>query len=122
MNCREGGFSLLEVLLAILLLSTGLVFLLQAVNTGLLTSSYSEDEVIAAYLAQEKSEEILNTTFASISSSTEPSVPGFTKFGRTVNVKNNTPVASSKQVTVAVSWYAQDKPVSLSTVSYVSDV
>jgi Tfp pilus assembly protein PilV len=121
MNYREGGFSLLEVLLAVLLLGTGLVFLIQTLNTGLVAGSYNESEIIAANLAQEMTEQLRNTTFASIASQTPASaVSGFPGFTREVLV--TTPVTSLKQITVKVYWYARQTQTNLTMVSYVSDI
>jgi len=108
----------------VLLLGTGLVFLLQVLNTGLLAGSFNENEIIAANLVQEMTEQVRNTAYANISAGTvtESPVSGFSVFNRATTVVNNTPVASMKQVTVTVSWYVQQKQTSLSTVSYVSDV
>jgi len=118
---RRIGFSLLEVLLAVLLFGAGLVFLLQTLNTGLVAGSYNESEIIAANLAQEMTEQLRNTTYASIASQTPASaVTGFTGFTREVIV--TTPSASLKQITVNVYWYVRQTQASLSMVSYVSDI
>lgn len=115
------GFSLLEVLLAILLFGTGFVFLLQTISTGLFAGSVSENDVIAANLAQEKAEEVRNTAFASIASQTPASqVTSFPAFTREVLV--TTTQAGLKQITVNVYWYARNIQTSFSVVSYVSDV
>ena len=117
---REGGFSLLEVLLAILLLGTGLAVLLQVISTGLFAGSVNENEIIATSLVQEKIEELRNASFASIISEAKAAVSGFSSFSRKVDV--TTPQTNLDQITVTVYWYAGQTETSLSMVTYVSNI
>ena len=118
------GFSLLEVMLAILLFGIGLVFLLQIVNTGLFVSGQNEDTVIAANLAQEKMEELRNAAYAALVSETPAAaVSGFTGFTREVLVGDLTPAQTGlKQITVNVNWSAKNQTMTTTMVTYVSDV
>jgi prepilin-type N-terminal cleavage/methylation domain-containing protein len=118
---RKGGFSLLEVMLAILLFGTGFVFLLQAMNTGLSVGGFNENSVIAANLAQEKIEWSRNAAYGSLASETPAAaVPGFTGFTREVLVGDLTPAQTGlKQITVKVSWPGEE-PIIM--VTYVSSV
>ena len=119
MRNKEGGFSLLEVLLAILLLGTGLAFLLQVVSAGLFAGGQNEDEIVATYLAQEKIEELRNySSIASISPGTEPAVQYFPAFSRQVAVDKTTQ-QNLAIITVTVSWYG-GKPIVM--VTYVSNL
>lgn len=113
------GFSLLEVLLAIFLLGAGFTSLLQVLNAGLFTSGQNEDEIVAAYLAQEKTEEIQNATFTSITSEAKAAVSGFPAFSRQVAV--STPQTDLNQVTVTVYWHAGNAETNLSITTYVSN-
>jgi len=117
---HKEGFSLLEVMLAILLFGTGLVFLLQIVNTGLFVGGQNEDTVIAANLAQEKIEESRNAAYAVIVSEAKAVVTGFPVFQRQVDV--TTPQAGLKQISVTVYWFAKNTETSTNMVTYVSDV
>jgi prepilin-type N-terminal cleavage/methylation domain-containing protein len=114
------GFSLLEVMLAILLFGTGLVFLLQVVNTGLFVGGQNEDTVIAANLAQEKIEESRNAAYSAIVSEIKAVVAGFPDFKRRVDM--TTPQTGLKQISVTVYWYARSDEMSVNMVTYVSDV
>lgn len=117
---RKGGFSLLEVMLAILLFGTGLVFLLQIVNTGLFVGGQNEDTVIAANLAQEKIEESRNAAYAAIVSEAKTAVIGFPAFQRQVDM--TTLQTGLKQISVTVYWYAKSAEMSTNMVTYVSDI
>ena len=114
------GFSLLEVMLAILLFGTGLVFLLQIMNTGLFVGGQNEDTVIAANLIQEKIEESRNAAYSAIISEAKAVVTGFPAFNRQVDV--TTPQTGLKQISVTVYWFAKNTETSTSMVTYVSDI
>ena len=114
------AFSLLEVLLAIVLLGTGLAALLQIVNTGLFASSMNEDEIIASNLIQEKIETLKNTAYSGISDEAKAAVTGFPAFTRQVTIPP--PQASLKQISVTVYWYARSTEMNKDMVTYVSDI
>ncbi|MDP3791432.1 MAG: prepilin-type N-terminal cleavage/methylation domain-containing protein [Candidatus Omnitrophota bacterium] len=120
MRNRKGGFSLLEVLLAILLLGTGLVALLQVVNAGLFVGGQNEDMIIAANLVQEKIEESRNALFSSVVSEEKAVVSGFPAFNRQVDV--TPPQTGLKQVSVTAYWSARNAETSTNMVTYVSDI
>ncbi len=113
------GFTLLEVILTILLVTGGFVVLLQALNTGLFVSSDNESQLVAVNLAQEKAEDIRNTTYASIANEAKAVVPGFTTFQRDVVV--TTPQTDLKQATITVYWNSKDVELDYSVVTYVSN-
>lgn len=114
------GFTLLEVLLAVVLMAGGFIALSQAVVTGLFVSGGSEQELVAANLAQERMEDIRNTAYASVTNEARAPVAGFTTYEREVVV--TTPLASMKQVNVTVYWQSKSEELSFSLVTYVSDI
>jgi len=57
-NPQDSGFTLLEVLVAVVILGTALTVLLGAVNKNLILASRSKNLTIAGILAQEKLTEI----------------------------------------------------------------
>jgi len=113
------GFTLLEVLLAVLLFSVGFVALLQIISVGLFAGGQNEDEITALYLAQEKIEELNNASFAGTSSESKAPVSGFPAFSRQVTV--STPQSNLDQITVTVYWYAKNTETSFIMVTYVSN-
>ncbi|MFH0763589.1 MAG: prepilin-type N-terminal cleavage/methylation domain-containing protein [Candidatus Omnitrophota bacterium] len=114
------GFTLLEVLLAIMLFSAGVVTLLQVVNTALFAGGLNENEIIAANLLQEKIEELRNEDFAGINSEDPPvAVDGFPGFTRGVTA--TTPRTGLREVSVTVYWHARNDRMSVNAATYVSD-
>ena len=113
------GFSLLEVLLAIVLFSTGFVIVLQVISVGLFAGGQNEYEITALYLAQEKVEELRNAPFASIIPEAKAVVSGFPAFSRAVAVSS--PQSNLDQITVTVYWYAKSTETNYAMVTYVSN-
>jgi prepilin-type N-terminal cleavage/methylation domain-containing protein len=114
------GFTLLEVLLAVVLMVGGFMALSQAVVTGLFISGENEQEIVAANLAQERMEDIRNRTYALVTYEARAPVAGFTSFER--EVVFTTPLANLKQVSVNVYWHSKSDELSFSLVTYVSDI
>ena len=56
MKRKSKGFTLLEVLLAVILFTVGFTALLQAMSVGLFAGGENENELVAVNLAQEKIE------------------------------------------------------------------
>ena len=112
------GFTLLEVMLTIILVVVGFVSLMQAFSIGL-SAGEEEAEFTALHLAQEKMEDLRNTSYASIVNGTENPVLGFSGFSRTVAVSTAPPLpAGLKEVTTTVSW---GSTFNVSLVTYISD-
>ncbi len=113
------GFTLLEVLLALLLITGGTLALAQAFSLGLFSSAENESLLVSAQLAQEKMEEIRNKTYSSISNEARAAVSGFSGYEREVVV--TTPVTNLKQVNVNVYWFNKASELSTSLVTYASN-
>ena len=70
-NMRDKkGFTLLEVMVAVVVLAFGLLAIMHLFPIGLRASKISRDTTVASLLAQAKIEELRNTGWASLSSST----------------------------------------------------
>ena len=96
------GFSLFELLIAIVFIVTALFPLLQAMGSTLLASSGSQSEIVALNLAESKMEQLKSRSFASITAEAKAAVPNFTGFARQVDI--TTPEVNLKDVVVAVYW------------------
>ena len=114
------GFTLLEVLLAILLTVTGFVALLQAASVALSASGYNEAELVAINLAQDKIEDVRTVSFSSIADEAKAAVPDYPAFSREVVV--TTPQSGLKQVSVNVYWFAKSAEMNTSLITYASDI
>lgn len=114
------GFTLLEVLLAILLFVSAFTVLAQAISVGLSSGGDNENSLIAANLAAEKMEILKNTSYASIANEAKAVVSGFTSFQREVTV--TTPITSLKQTTVTVTWNDKSVELSYNLVTYFSNL
>jgi len=119
------GFSLLEVLLTVVLLTVGSIALMRALSLGVFADTLIENNVIALNLAREKMEEIQNeSVFSSIvdenRNSNEAGLGTFSQgYDREVNV---TDIASDlKQIEVSVFWTVKGQEISLDLASYKAD-
>lgn len=116
---RKNGFTLLEVLLATLLVVGGFIFLLQAMAVGLFAGGDNEGQLIALNLSQEKLEELRNKSYASVINETEAAVTGFPSFEREVIV--TVPQIGLKEVNVSTSWRTKASTLSVNLVTYLSN-
>lgn len=117
---RNKGFTLLELLIAIVFITTALFPLLTALTSTITVSTASDSEIMAVNLVQTKIEEIKNTSFNSIVSESLAIVPNYPIFQREVIVASVE--ANLKDVAVVVYWFPETgvtKYVSLET--YVSN-
>jgi len=114
------GFTLIEVIIAIILLVVGLVSIINIFGISIFADSEVENRTIALSLAQEKMEEIRDaTSYSNVDSfaSSKTSLTGdFTDFSREVTV-SGTP----KQVNVIVYWNAKSDEQNINLVSLFAD-
>ena len=120
MKRKSKGFTLLEVLLAVILFTVGFTALLQAMSVGLFAGGENENELVAVNLAQEKIEELRNKSYSAITNETKAVVAGFPAFAREAVI--TIPQTSLKQVSVNVYWYSKSNELNTSVVTYVSDI
>jgi len=100
---RPGGFTLLELMIAILLLVGGVASCAWCFSRAIYATTDAEAMEQAVALAQEKLENLRGTTFASIANEAKAAVTGWTGFSRQVAV--TTPLNSNlKQLVVTVYW------------------
>ncbi len=117
------GFTLLEILITIVLLTAGLTSILRAMSMGMAAESSltgSENDAIAKYLAQEKMEEIKDaSSYANIDSfvATKAALSGdYSNFERAVTVSGD-----PKQVNVIVYWMVNSIEQSIDLVTLFAD-
>jgi len=118
MRRSHRGFALLELLLTILLLTSGLVALFEVMSLGLFAAGDNENSLVALDLAAEKMEEIRSEAYAGVADEAKAMVSGFPVFQRDVVV--TTPQTSLKEVTVTVYWNTKSDELNVSLVTYVS--
>ena len=99
------AFTLLEVLVAIFILSIGLSGM--AAFTGFISNcnQQANNVVSATTLAQDKLEELKNTIYSGVSSSSDMDAI----FTRTWNVTSDCPDMNMKTIQVTVSWNWKSK-------------
>lgn len=120
---RTAGFTLLEVILAILLLVTGIASATFMFGRGIYGTTDAEAMQTAVALAQEKMEGLRGTSFGSIASEARGPVSGWTGYEREVVVSQPAGTnADLKAVVVTVYWDATGGELSTSLTSYVADV
>jgi len=112
---NEKGFTLIEVLIAMLVLAIGLLSLATLAGTVIRGNSFSNKMTTATTLAQERLEDIQRQGYASASSNNENygSIAGYSGYKRLTSVAANTPATGMKTVTVTVFWDADAHSVTL---------
>lgn len=120
---KNKGFSLLEVLLAILLFTVGFVAIASVFSTGLSAESNTEKMLIATDLAQEKMEQVRNLAYNDIQPEKRDWVSGFPLFSREVIV--TFPLSGRldlRQVEVKVYYPTKPQENSISLYTFVSQI
>ena len=104
---RQSGFTLLEVMVAIVILTIGLLGT-AGLTTGVIKGNrYSKNVTSATAVAQTRLEEIKSGGYANATTTNFPGdtvTMGSTPFTRTVAITNSSPAANMKTVSVTVSW------------------
>ena len=101
---RKEGFTLVEIMVAMIVLSIGLLSFF-ALNMAIIKSNvFSKAITYATNLAQEKIEQLKNTPYANITNQTETGIGLNNAFTRTTTVQEGVPQANMKTITVTVTW------------------
>ena len=104
---HQGGFSLIELLIAMTVLLIGLVSLLALQQSAHRSSGFSRHATEAAVIGEDAMEELMATSFASVAAASPTTVnelgtpDGAGLFTREIQVVDN---GATKTVTVLVSW------------------
>lgn len=104
----EAGFTLIEVMMAAVVLAIGLLAL-AAMQTAAIKANYqAKKHTLAVSLAETQLEAYRNMAYDSIPSGvitdTDVTSGDVGHFTRVITIENDTPVAGVKTITVAVSW------------------
>ena len=130
---NRAGFTLIEILIAILLLVVALVGMASVTTMVIKGNAFSRTTTTATTLARDKMESIKNTSYAALAAgqSTDYATVGGTVqtsssgayFSRTSTVTADAPAANMKTVVVTVNW-PQPNPtfnVTLNTIMAAGD-
>ena len=113
---NDKGFTLIEVLIAMAILSVGLLGT-AALITGIIKGNQISNRVtIGTTLAQDKMEEIKGDSYSNAVTETKAFLPSpDDQYEREVTVVDDSPAANMKTITVTVYW-GSDKSVVLQTI------
>ncbi|MBI5376873.1 MAG: prepilin-type N-terminal cleavage/methylation domain-containing protein [Candidatus Schekmanbacteria bacterium] len=112
----DRGFTLIEVMVAVSLMTVGILSFLMLSSVLIKSQSSSYMQSVALYLAQEKIDQTMNLPFTSLVTSTtnetnsqiataHPEIIGVkSAFTRTTSILVDSPSAGLKSITVTVSW------------------
>lgn len=119
----EGGFTLLEVLVALVILAVGMLGMASLTVSIISANQYSRDLTTGTTLAQQKMEELQSLGYAGISgvdvTQTENynSIAGSPDFKRVTTIDVDAPAGTTmKTLTVTVFWDGDAKSVNLDTI------
>ena len=113
---NNSGFTLMEVLVAMVILTVGLLGT-AALIIGIINGNKASNRITTAtVLAQDKMEDIKSVVYSNAVSETRAFLPSpDDKYEREVTVVDDSPAANMKTVTVTVYWESS-KSVSLQTI------
>jgi prepilin-type N-terminal cleavage/methylation domain-containing protein len=98
------GFTLVESLIAIVLLSIGILGL-SAMTIGTIQGlTFSDKQTIAMTLARDRLEQIKQAGYVNATSEPYNTPAGYEQFQRRVDVTNNTPQPNTRTIVVTVAW------------------
>jgi Tfp pilus assembly protein PilV len=106
---RRAGFSLIDVLIGMAILSIALGSSLALAGNNARLVSRNQNLAAASLLAQNKLEDLRNSTYASIATGADATTINSLGdpsgiFTRSWAVQNNTPMAGMKTIVVTVTW------------------
>lgn len=118
---REGGFSLIELMIAITILGVGILSLAGLFPLAMQKVSRGDLESRATFHAQAKLEEMKRVPWGNLTVAQSGNDAVETMFGRTWTIQEDVPVSGMKQVDVVVTWQDKRGPRTVSLSSFLSD-
>jgi type IV pilus assembly protein PilV len=117
----EEGFTLLEIMIALVVLSVSLVALAGLQISAIRGNAFSKRMTTAVSIANEKMEQLKNSSYANILSESSIQVnQSNMNFTRQVTVTNNSPLPNTKTVNVTVTWSQGSKSHSVPMTTIIS--
>jgi prepilin-type N-terminal cleavage/methylation domain-containing protein len=128
LHSRRGGFSLIELMIAALILTIGVSALIYCIGYSLQKSREPYDRSVAMDLAQQKLEELRNEDYSLLASGhdvneqgTQVSIDAFGQpggmFTREWVVQEDTPMIGTKTVSATVNWHGmQEMSIGVTTI------
>lgn len=110
---KSRGFSLVEVMVSLTILTVGVVTLLLALVQCIISNNTNVNQVVATLDAQSVLEEIKNLPFANISNSYTVQQPYNNLANETISINVTNPELKIKNVTVTVGWNEREASKSL---------
>lgn len=125
MRSREGGFTLLEVLVALAILATAVTIIFQLFSAGLRNIALSEDYVYGVIKAETKMREVLSEEELTEDGWTESGADGYTysvTIKKTLDLKTDSLPVQVMQIDLAVTWKKglKERTIRLKTLKMVS--
>ena len=115
------GFTLIEVMIALVVMSIGLTALAAVQISAIQGNAFSKRMTTAVSIADEKMEQIKNNLYTEIvSESSSQITQSNLNFTRQVTVTNNSPLTNTKTINVTVSWSEGSKSHSVPITTIVS--
>ena len=101
----NGGFTLIEVMIAILILAVGMLAMAMLQVTAIRGGSFANQMTQASIYGQDKIEELKNTAYASVANGNDTVTSGNgVTYTRNWTVTTDSPYTGSKTVNLTVSW------------------
>ena len=102
----EDGFTLLEMLIAVIIMAVGLLGMAALQGTAMMGNTFGGMNTDATALVMDKIEEYRHTPYRNIAegTTTESNLGTANQYTRTTSVQFHTPINDVKTVTVTVSW------------------
>ena len=113
----HGGFSMIELLVAMVILSTGLLGIGRLAVGVIEGNLQSRDHGVATVLAQDRIEALKGLDAGGAAPATEGygTLSGFPRFKRVTDVRPGVPEAGLSTVTVTVYWHRDERSAVLQT-------
>lgn len=115
---RSGGFTLLEVLVTVIVLTSGVIAVMWALNAGMYAATDAENVDLALAIAQARMEVVKNTPFAGLVDSGPAADPNFSAFSVTVSVAEG---QDPMRVDVTAAWNEKGGQSSLALTTLVTN-